>query len=178
MSLLSYSMTQQHSQLKIQNVISLSIQHDYSNDYYHLKYIELQSMKDEFDKLRQSVTSLIQHGKEVSNSTDEHIQKLKEFVNFILEQLQLKQYHTLDYICEYVRKNKTIFNIQQHYQDDCCCEGIVVDNDFWEHENNFKSHYYSHSLSLVNQLKNKYNYFITKELEMFIIEKMKSFVLT
>ena len=176
MSLLSYSMYQQHSLLKIQNVISLNIQHDYHNDYYHLKYVELQHMKDEFEQLRRSVRSLIQHGKEVSHSTDEHIQKLKEFVNFILEQLQLKQYHTLNYICEYIRNNKTIFKLQPNCQRVNCCEDITIDKDFWE--NDFKSHYHSHSISLVDQLKNKYNYFITKELEMFIIEKMKSFVLT
>ena len=170
-------MNHRYSLLKIQNVISLSI-HVECNDNSHLKYIELQHMKDEFEKLRQSVRSLIQHGKEVSNSTDEHIQQLKEFVNFILEQLQLKQYHTLDSICEYVRTNKTIFKLQQNCQDIHCYEGIKVDNDFWDNENNFKSHYHSDSVSLVNQLKNKYNYFITKELEMFIIEKMKSFVLT
>lgn len=149
------------------------------NSFYSL-YVDkckaLQRLESEFNKLHQSVSSLIDNAKIVNNTHQEQIDKLKELVVFILDEFKKKKNDSIEYIADFIENNNTVFKEKEKEEE----KEIQFDNDFWENgktdTNEAIGRMLKHSKSTMFKEKKKM-FFMSKELEHFLYEKMKSFML-
>ena len=99
------------------------------NSFYSLyldKCKALQRLESEFNKLHQSVSSLIDNAKIVNNTHQEQIDKLKELVVFILDEFKKKKNESIEYIADFIENNNTVFKQKEEDKE------IQFDDDFWE----------------------------------------------
>lgn len=149
------------------------------NNFYSL-YVDkckaLQRLESEFNKLHQSVSSLIDNAKIVNNTHQEQIDKLKELVVFILDEFKKKKNESIEYIAEFIDNNNTVFKAKDINEE----KEIQFDNDFWEsgksEDNEMLSNMLKNSKTTILKEKKKI-FYMSKELEMFLYDKMKSFML-
>lgn len=149
---------------------------------YQEKCKSLENLEKEFNKLHESVSSLIENAKNVNNNYTSQISHLKDLVVFILDEYNNQNNQSIDYIINFIQNNNTIF--QKNKEEKKNCQKIKYDDDFWEINNihNNESQIYGKKIifdknKLTNINKQNVNFFMTKELEKFLYEKMKSFVL-
>ena len=147
------------------------------NSFYSLyldKCKALQRLESEFNKLHQSVSSLIDNAKIVNNTHQEQIDKLKELVVFILDEFKKKKNESIEYIADFIENNNTVFKQKEEDKE------IQFDDDFSENGKISNgepiSRMLKHSKSTMFKEKKKM-FFMSKELEHFLYEKMKSFML-
>ena len=147
------------------------------NSFYSLyldKCKALQRLESEFNKLHQSVSSLIDNAKIVNNTHQEQIDKLKELVVFILDEFKKKKNESIEYIADFIENNNTVFKQKEEDKE------IQFDDDFWENGKISNDEpicrMLKHSKSTMFKEKKKM-FFMSKELEHFLYEKMKSFML-
>ena len=147
------------------------------NSFYSLyldKCKALQRLESEFNKLHQSVSSLIDNAKIVNNTHQEQIDKLKELVVFILDEFKKKKNESIEYIADFIENNNTVFKQKEEDKE------IQLDDDFWENgkisNDEPIGRMLTHSKSTMFKEKKKM-FFMSKELEHFLYEKMKSFML-
>lgn len=148
---------------------------------YEEKCKSLENLEKEFNKLHESVSSLIENAKNVNNNYTSQISHLKDLVVFILDEYNNKNNQSIDYIINFIQNNNTIFKKKK--EENKNSQIIKYDDDFWEIKNdNNESQNYEKKIifdkkKLSNINKQNVNFFMTKELENFLYEKMKSFVL-
>ena len=149
---------------------------------YQEKCKSLENLEKEFNKLHESVSSLIENAKNVNNNYTSQISHLKDLVVFILDEYNNQNNQSIDYIINFIQNNNTIF--QKNKEEKKNCQKIKYDDDFWEINNihNNESQIYGKKIifdknKLTNINKQNVNFFMAKELEKFLYEKMKSFVL-
>ena len=147
------------------------------NSFYSLyldKCKALQRLESEFNKLHQSVSSLIDNAKIVNNTHQEQIDKLKELVVFILDEFKKKKNESIEYIADFIENNNTVFKQKEEDKE------IQFDDDFWENgkisNDEPIGRMLTHSKSTMFKEKKKM-FFMSKELVHFLYEKMKSFML-
>ena len=147
------------------------------NSFYSLyldKCKALQRLESEFNKLHKSVSSLIDNAKIVNNTHQEQIDKLKELVVFILDEFKKKKNESIEYIADFIENNNTVFKQKEEDKE------IQFDDDFWENGKISNEEpigrMLKHSESTMFKEKKKL-FFMSKELEHFLYEKMKSFML-
>ena len=110
------------------------------------------------------------------DSTQEQIDKLKELVVFILDEFKKKKNESIEYIADLIENNNTVFKEKEIEEE----KEIQFDNDFWENGKTDTDEpigrMLKHSKSTMFKEKKKM-FFMSKELEHFLYEKMKSFML-
>lgn len=178
----------------------LSIKNSKSSNYFHIsnnsfviqaenknyqtlyeeKCKSLENLEKEFNKLHESVSSLIENAKNVNNNYTSQINHLKDLVVFILDEYNKQNNQSIDYIINFIQNNKTIFQKKKE-ENNKNCQIIKYDDDFWEINNDNKQNYEKKIIfdkkNISNINKQNVTFFMTKELENFLYEKMKSFVL-
>ena len=117
---------------------------------------------------------MIDNAKIVNNTHQEQIDKLKELVVFILDEFKKKKNESIEYIADFIENNNTVFKQKEEGKE------IQFDDDFWENgkisNDEPIGRMLKHSKSTMFKEKKKM-FFMSKELEHFLYEKMKSFML-
>ena len=76
---------------------------------YQEKCKSLENLEKEFNKLHESVSSLIENAKNVNNNYTSQISHLKDLVVFILDEYNNQNNQSIDYIINFIQNNNTIF---------------------------------------------------------------------
>ena len=109
--------------------------------------------------MQDSVSRLLTNAKLVNKTHQEQISKFSQFSMFILDQYQLNNHQSIDYMIDFIKTNNTVFSLDYYTHEKQ--KEIVYDDSFWDNSKVYNS---------------KRN-FINKELEQFLYQKMKCFVL-